>query len=387
VIRVLYVDHTASISGAERSLLTVLSALPDEVDPTLASPSGPLAERAAALGVPTREIAGTEASLRVTSPATAGAVVDMGRSALQLARIARSSGADVLHANSIRAAMLAVVAGRIARRPVVAHIRDTLPPGPVSGASLRLIARGARTVIGNSSFTSAAFTAATGRADVVTLFNPVDVDGIASQRTQRSAARAALGLEEDALALGVVGQITPWKGQEEALRAATLLARRGRPVQLLIVGEAKFLESTTRYDNRTYLDGLRRLAADPAVDGRVHFLGEREDVPAVLSALDVLLVPSWQEPFGRVVVEGMAAAVPVIATGDGGPAEIIDEGVSGLLVPSRSPEALAAAVERLVDEPGLAGRLATAGSEAARRFLPAEHVAALVGVYRAALTR
>jgi glycosyltransferase involved in cell wall biosynthesis len=83
----------------------------------------------------------------------------------------------------------------------------------------------------------------------------------------------------------------------------------------------------------------------------------------------------------------LAAAVPVIATGDGGPAEIIDEGVSGLLVPSRSPEALAAAVERLVDEPGLAGRLATAGSEAARRFLPAEHVAALVGVYRAALTR
>jgi glycosyltransferase involved in cell wall biosynthesis len=384
-MRVLYVDHTAAVSGAERSLLALLAALPPEVSPLLACPAGPLAQRASALGVPSLGITGTEASLRVSSPATAGAVLDMGRSAVQIARLAASRQVDVLHANSIRAGMLAAVAGRLARRPVVAHIRDTLPPGTVARVSQGLIARGAQTVVANSTFTAQAFTAATGRDDVLVLSNPVDVDGIAARRLEPAQARARLDLPADALVLGVIGQITPWKGQEEAVRATTALVAAGRPAHLLVVGEAKFLEATTRYDNRAYLARLQELAGDPAVSGRVHFVGEREDVPEILSALDALLVPSWEEPFGRVVVEGMAAGIPVVATGEGGPAEIIDDGVTGLLVPSRDPAALAAAVQRLVDEPALAGELAAAGAEAARRFRPAGHAEALVAIYRAAL--
>ena len=383
-MRVLYVDHTGRISGAERSLLTLLEALPADLEALLAAPHGPLTERAVGLGVRTFAIAGTEASLRVSSPATAGAVLDMARSAGQIARLARARGVDVIHANSIRAAMSAVPAGRLVGRPVVAHIRDALPPSPVSRASLRLIATGARTVVGNSAFTSAVFTEATGRKDVVTLFNPIDVDGIEAQRIPRAAARALVDLPADALVVAVVGQITPWKGQEEALRAAALLAERGRPVHVLIIGEAKFLEATTRYDNRAYVEGLERLAAGPALAGRVRFLGEREDVVALLCATDALLVPSWEEPFGRVVVEGMAAGVPVIATNEGGPAELIADGETGLLVPSRDPSALADALERLAGDAALRVRLIGQASVAARRFRPDEHVAALLDLYREA---
>src|ERR1019366_3208155 len=132
----------------------------------------------------------------------------------------------------------------------------------------------------------------------------------------------------------------------------------------------------------------RSLVADAKLEDRVSWMGEREDVPELVRALDILLLPSWEEPFGRALIEAMALGVPVIATNVGGPPEIIEDGREGYLLPPREPRAWALAISRLAQDPQLAQRMGRAGRrrvEAA--FTVGHHVAAMVDVYERALAR
>ena len=131
-----------------------------------------------------------------------------------------------------------------------------------------------------------------------------------------------------------------------------------------------------------YYAELQQIIASERVSDRVQLLGERSDIPAIMAALDALLVPSWEEPFGRVVVEAMAVGVPVLATTVGGPAEIIRDGIDGILLKPRDPPRWAEAITRLAVSPELRGRLGDAAAERAKDFALAKHVAAMCSVYR-----
>ena len=137
---------------------------------------------------------------------------------------------------------------------------------------------------------------------------------------------------------------------------------------LLLVGETKFVARATRYDNTTYLAELQRLVRDRCLEPHVRWLGERDAVAAILAATDVLLVPSWAEPFGRVIVEGMAMGCLVAATAVGGPAEIITDGVDGLLLAPRDPPGWAQALGTIIADPARMQELRAAGPRAAARF-------------------
>jgi glycosyltransferase involved in cell wall biosynthesis len=143
--------------------------------------------------------------------------------------------------------------------------------------------------------------------------------------------------------VGLVGRLAPWKGQHVFLDAFARAFPTGG-VRARIVGDALFGEDA-------YRDSLHQQVVRLGITDRVEFRGFRSDVRAELAALDVLVHASVQpEPFGQVVVEGMAAGLPVIATDAGGPAEIIDRGVDGLLIPPDDVEALAAAMRLLVGD-------------------------------------
>jgi glycosyltransferase involved in cell wall biosynthesis len=150
------------------------------------------------------------------------------------------------------------------------------------------------------------------------------------------------------------------KGQDTAVRALAALRRHRRDARLLLVGEPKFVSRSTRYDNLRLRDELRDLIADCGVEDAVDFMGERDDVPTIMRAIDALLVPSWEEPLGRSVLEAMASGTPVIATDVGGPREVIEDGVSGLLAPPRRPDRWAATAARLLDDGALRERIAAA---------------------------
>jgi L-malate glycosyltransferase len=387
-MRVLYVNHTEVISGAERSLLSLLGGLPQEVAPLLASPRGRLAEAVKGLGVPTSAITGTAGSLRLHPLHTPQALAELSIAAAQVRRAARRHRADVLHANSIRAGIVLALAGPM-RAAKLVHVRDCLPPGAVSTATLRLIAATATTVVANSRYTAASVRAIAPGAPLEVLYNPVDVGRFDPAHIDRERARGALGeAGESELLLGVVGQLSPWKGQDTAIEALRLLCEQGLDAHLLLIGSAKFVARATRFDNKRYLAGLHELVADAGLQERVWWLGEREDVPELMRALDVLLLPSWEEPFGRALIEAMALGVPVVATDVGGPAEIVEDGREGLLAPPHEPAAWAAAIRRIAERPDRGLALGRAGrSKVEREFTVQRHVADTLAAYQRALAR
>lgn len=383
-MRVLYVNQTADVSGAERSLLALLGGLEGEVEPVLACPDGTLAELAAQAGIPRQPILGTQASFRLHPVHTSRGLTEIGRSALQLRSLAGSLAPELVHANTTRAALLALLARR-PRPPVLAHIRDWAPEGRFSRFVLGVVARRADLVVANSAYIARQFDDLAPRRPVEVIHNPVDLGKFDPAKADRAGARREFGLDEGTVALAVVAQLTPWKGQDDAIRVLAALRAGGRDVTLLLAGSAKFAAAGTQFDNQAYERELHALAAELGVADRVRFLGERGDVPNVLAAADVLLLPSWREAFGRIAIEAMAMGVPVAATQTGGPAEIVRDGVDGLLLPAREPAAWAIGLEPLVDSAEARTRMGAAGLVRARDFSVPVHAEQVLGAYRSLL--
>jgi glycosyltransferase involved in cell wall biosynthesis len=387
-MRVVYVNHTAEVSGAERSLLSLLAALDGAVDRHVACPHGRLSVAVEELRVGVSAIVGTAGSLRLHPLHTPRALAEMSVAAAQVGRIARAQHAEVVHANSIRAGIVLGLA-RLAPTATVVHVRDCLPPGRVTSATMRLIARTATTVVANSHYTARAVTAAAPNARVEVVHNPVDLERWNPARIDRARARAALGEAGGReVLLGMVAQLSPWKGQDTAIEALRLLCAEGVDAHLLLIGSAKFVARATRFDNEAYVAGLRAQIARAGLQERVSWLGEREDVPELVRALDVLLLPSTEEPFGRALIEAMALGVPVLATEVGGPPEIVRDGREGYLLPPREPAAWAAAVRRISESPERAAAMGLAGRQRVREaFTMERHAAAMLDVYERARAR
>jgi L-malate glycosyltransferase len=378
------VNHTGQVSGAEHSMLALMAGLTGRgFRCTLACPGdGPLTSIAHDIGIRVLEVTGTEGSLQLHPIRTAKALGEIALTALQVARLARVTGADIVHANSLRASLSAGIGAKGAGVPAIAHLRDRLPPNMASTACLRMIDATCAGVIANSAFTGAALQEAGISRSAAVIGNPVDLDRFRPcSEAERDSIRTRLGLAREAIALGVVGQITRWKGQTTAIETVRRLAPELPSVQLLIVGEAKFLHPSSRHDNASYMEELQRVANDPTIDGRVSFLGERGDIPDVMRALDVLLLPSIGEPFGRVIIEAMAVGTPVVASADGGPSEVVDDMVTGMLVDPYDLERWAAAVRSLITNPELRRGIITAARRRSEQYSTERHAEKVIDVY------
>jgi glycosyltransferase involved in cell wall biosynthesis len=381
-VRTLYVNHTSRVSGGELSLLTLLAGLPEQIEPTVACPEGELARRLRAMEVDVLPIRGTDGSLRLHPMRTPRALAEMGQAAIQVRRAAARTQADVVHANSIRAGVIATGAGLGGGPPTVVHVRDCLPDGAVSALTLRAIGH-ADALIANSSYTRSTLGSAASSAAVV--HNAVDVSRFDRFESTKAEARERIGVEKAGPVLAVVAQITPWKGQDDAIRIAGKLLASHPDLKLLLVGSPKFDSAATRYDNNAYFESLREQVAEQGIGNSVSFLGERDDIPEVLRAVDLLLVPSWQEPFGRAIIEALASGVPVVATDVGGPPEILcgdGEEAHGIVLPPRQPDAWAEAIDALLADPARLAKMAEGSKGTARgRFGVESHVRAVVDVY------
>ena len=178
----------------------------------------------------------------------------------------------------------------------------------------------------------------------------------------------------------MIGRLAPWKGQSVFLRAFAQ-AFAGTDVRAMVVGAALFGEEA-------YEQELRELADELGVGDRVDFLGFRSDVAVLMTQMDICVHASVvPEPFGQVIVEAMAAGIPVVAAAGGGAAEIVTDGESALTHPPGDADALAGALTRLAGDAGLRERLAGAGRDRARDFGPGAVAARLTRAYEPLLTR
>ncbi len=360
---ILFVDHAGVLGGAELSLLDIAVAFRDRCEVILFE-HGPFETKLLEHGVSVVAIPagaalrGVKKGTRLPSPkAIVGTVV----LTAHVARRARK--AALVYTNSPKAFLIGATAAALARRPVIWHLRDILDQSHFSRSNLRLMtltanARVSR-VIANSHATADAFVAAGGRRDLVRVvhngIDPAVFDRV--DPTARLTVRRALGIPDDAFVVGSFSRLHPWKGQRVLLDALETLP----DVHALIVGGALFSGEAD------YEKELRHRATQPTLAGRVHLLGARDDIPALMSACDLIAHTSTlPEPFGRVLVEALIARKPLVASDAGGVREVVQHMQTALLVQPGNSAALASAITRLRREPKLAVSLASAGSSHVR---------------------
>ena len=363
--RILFVDQSGAPGGGELSLLEIAKHCREACQVVLLSdgPFRALLEEAAVpvavlpappgfIGI-ARERGGLR-ELRALAP-----ILKLAR---RLARLA--DGHDLIYANTQKAMVVAALAGRLTGKPVIWHLRDILS-GDHFGraqrwAAVRLANSWISRVIANSTATAEAFVTAGGdRARVTVVYNGIDASAcgrLSDERRMRL--RADLGLGQEPL-VAAVGRLSPWKGQHVLIDALPHLPG----VHALIVGAALYGEDA-------YAEKLQRQVTALDLADRVHFLGFRSDVFDLMSLASVVVHTAVApEPFGRVLVEGMLARRPVVASRAGGAVEVIEDGISGVLVAPNDPHALAQALTDLLsDESGAAGSPPTGTREPAAIF-------------------
>ena len=338
--RVMFVNHTSTVSGAEMVLLDAVK--PWHGASAFLFEDGPLdgAMRRAGLSVIRARFGSGLSGLR-RDASLWRAVPLAGRLVLTLVELARAArGHEVVYANSQKAFVLAALAAGIARRPLVWHLHDILDASHFGAAQRALQVRlanvlAARVVV-PSAAARAAFVAAGGHAALVEVVpNGLDLEPDPAERAEL---RATLGLPAGPL-VGVFSRLAPWKGQHVVLEALARLP----DVRCIVVGAPLFGEDA-------YAAHLRAIVVERGLGERVVFLGQRSDVPRLMQAVDAVVHPSISpEPFGRTLVEAMRVGTPVIASDAGAASEILDGGSAGTLVAPDDPAALADAIGRTLD--------------------------------------
>ncbi|WP_296653449.1 glycosyltransferase family 4 protein [Paraburkholderia sp.] len=383
--RVLAIDQSGVLGGAELSLLEVVKGLRARIEVLLFN-DGPFREALAAAGARVDVLdSGALHNVRRDGGAAPRLGVLAGVASLVRETRRRARNADVLYANTQRAMVIGVLAGRLARKPVVWHLRDIVSEahfGRAQRAIIKMCAKyGLAQVIANSHASAEAFEQLTGfdarRIEVV--HNGVDeAPFIALKDVEQKQLREQTGLPADAFLVGAFSRLAHWKGQHVLLEAV----RRDARMHAVLVGAPLFGEDAYAAELRAFVD-----AHD--LSGRVHFLGFRHDIAACMRAVDVIAHTSiTPEPFGRVVVEGMLAERPVVASRDGGVTEIVEHGESGLLCTPGDAGELAATLASLHDDPALRARLVAQGLARARaRFGKVQYVEAVERVLKEVATR
>ena len=365
-MKTLFVSHAAALGGAELYLLDYLTCGHREGKVVLFA-EGAFAESLRAAGVNTEVLAAPGDLLAVAreTPGRRGGGVAGGVLALAR-RLAREAGGfDLLFANSQKAFVVGALAALFARRPIVWCLHDILSAEHFSAANRRLVISLANLtgalVVANSRATADAFVRSGGRAARVrVVYNGIDVDAF-REPLEPAAGRAALRDElgvGSAPLVGLFSRLSAWKGQHVLLEALAELPG----THAVLVGDALFGEDA-------YAASLRAQARGLGLEARVHFLGFRRDIPELMREVDVVAHTSTAaEPFGRVIVEGMLAGRPVVATRGGAVAEIVEEGVTGLTVTPGDAPGLAAAVRALLADPKRVAAMTAAARVAAVRF-------------------
>ena len=280
------------------------------------------------------------------------------------ATMARARHSDVIYANTQRAMVIGALAGRLTRRPVVWHLRDIVSPEHFGSRQLAIIKWcakfGLAHVIANSAASARAFAELTNfgdqRIDVV--FNGISGAPFNELRDMPQATlRARLNLPQDAFLVGSFSRLAQSKGQHVLLEAMVVNPQ----MHAVLVGAALFGEDA-------YEAKLREFVVSNGLQERVHFLGFQNDVAACMCAVDVVAHTSiTPEPFGRVIVEGMLARRPVVASRAGGVTEIIDDGVNGVMCTPGDAHVLADTLAELRSDQSLRDQLVAHGYQTAVR--------------------
>jgi glycosyltransferase involved in cell wall biosynthesis len=303
---------------------------------------GTLLETARATGVPVLD-GGVRGGFR--SPSTVLSVI-------KLARLMRRAHADIVHNYLLRANVLGAMAARLARVPIVlSSKRGCHERRGFELAGARISNRLADRVTANAEAVREFVHENEGCPKEKMVVIPSGVDTDRFQPLAPGNYKARLGLDPEGPVIGIVTRMRVRKGVEEFLQAMTAVRERFPRAQAVIVGEVSLD------------DDLQRLVASNGLAGSLHLLGRRSDIPEVLAAFDLFVLSSHDEGMSNAILEAMAMELPVVATDVGGTGEVVRHGASGLLVPPKRPEPLAAAICEVLSNGGRARDMGELGRQ------------------------
>ncbi|MBM3695454.1 MAG: glycosyltransferase [Actinobacteria bacterium] len=369
-VRVLYLIDSLGPGGAEHLLAASLpflrrAGVVPEVVALQEQAGNPIAARISAQGVPVRQLGIRRLRQRGARRRVREAII--------------AAAPDVVHTQLEFAAVLGIPAARRLGLPTVAtlHTLDAPPPRSRLALHFRLMAwslRRARRVVAVSEATRRHYLeqARLRPERVATIYNGIDPTTFRSSPEDRGAARHEFGLGPDAPVLITVAVLREPKGLQHMLAALPRVAAAFPAVRYLVVGDGP---------HRAALEAATR---NLSLEDRVVFAGARHDVPRLLAAADVFVLPSLTEALPTVLAEAMAAGLPIVATTVGGIPEMVRHGDAALLVPPADDVALADAVCRLLANPRQAAAMGRSGRRlVAARFDIRAQAQALADDYRA----
>ncbi|HSS98866.1 MAG TPA: glycosyltransferase family 4 protein [Terriglobales bacterium] len=374
--RVLFVDHTAAISGGEIALVNLVHHLDSRKVKAIVvlGSDGPLLDRlgstveahilplSSSIATQKKDSLGFRSLLRIKD------ILMLGKYILLLARFIREHDIEIVHTNSLKADIIGGIAGRMTMRRVVWHVRDRIEDDYLPGSVVRVFRFLSHIiphyVIANSAATLRtlhlpATALATSIPSGVELSGKVVIvhDGTAAVEPSSTLRN------ESVVRIGLIGRISPWKGQHIFIQAAELVRKRFPQARFVIIGAALFGE-------KQYEEEVRQLPRQLGIEQVVEFAGFCKDINLALRNLDLVVHASTKgEPFGQVIIEGMAAGKPVVATNGGGVPEIVEDGKTGLLVPMGDAPAMAEAICQILEAPERAREMGRQGCKrVAERF-------------------
>lgn len=407
-MKILYLNPTGHVGGAERSLLDFIASL-RQSEPRcsltlVAADDGPMLDEARALGaharvLPMPRVLAALGDAGAGGPAGGGQArmlgmlgqmsLGMPSVALYTARLRRmlcAAAPDVIHTNGFKMHVLGAWAAPHSI-PLLWHVHDYVSARPLMAPLLRAHAERCTAVIANSLSVAADARAALGsRLKIFPIYNAVDLARFTPAGPILDLDRAANLLPPDGpvVRVGMVATMARWKGHEVFLHALKRLADEPA-VRGYVIGGPLYKTQGSQYE----INELRILAEKLGLAGRVGFTGFVSDAAAAMRALDVVVHASVKpEPFGLAIAEAMACGRAVITSHAGGAAEIVTPGEDALVHEPGSAESLAAGIGELVRDPRLRARLGGSAAVAARRrFARARLAAELLPVYQMATAR
>jgi glycosyltransferase involved in cell wall biosynthesis len=377
-LTVLYLNHSGQMSGAESSLRTLLRGLRQSdapIEPVIALPGeGPFSQTLRdehwnvtlaplrRLNRPRGLIDGMTSILHVLQTAP------------HICRLVDQTHAQIVHSNSTTAHLVGGVAAQKTGKPAIWHCRDLVS---LSKIGPQLAAKSAK-VIAISNCVAAQLEKDGVPADkIVVVTNGIDTDEWRPRA--KSQLRETLNVSDDTFLFGVVGQLVPWKHHADFIEAAAKVVQDegASKVRFCIIGGDLWGEQ------QPYVSELRELVKKYDLVDRFNFIPHQSDGIDTISAIDCLVHPALDEPFGRVIMEAMALKKPVIAMDSNGPKEIITHEEDGLLVEPEATDGLAHAMLRVINETDLRAHLSNHSRLAVeQKFQVLDHAQKICDIYR-----
>ena len=336
---ILYMECRGDLSGGGQiSLWNLIKRLDrNKFEPVVVCPCrGSLTENLINLGIKIEII--PLPTLRVPNPFLFFSTLN------KLRKIVKKYKIDLIHSNASRPTVYGGIISKLLKIPLIWQARIIESEGLYD----KFLAGFCEKIIAVSDAVEKRFAWLRKKDKIILIYNGVDTEEFNPQISPASI-RREFKLATDAPIAGTIGNLISGKGQEYFIRAAAEVAKNITNVLFFIVGDGEDREQ------------LEELADALGLREKVVFTGNRSDIPQLIAAIDIIVQPSvYPESFGRVIIEGMATGKPVIATNQGGVPEIIEDGISGILIPPKNSPLMAKAIIDLIINREKAGRIGLA---------------------------